>query len=63
VIKFPIVLFPPASSQTQDQGDLTFVALMLGTTFLKLGGILKKAREKVTFNLYYHQTYALGIML
>jgi len=32
----------------QDKGNLSFVALMHGTTFLTLGGILKKAREKVT---------------
>jgi hypothetical protein len=46
--KCPISLFPPNSSHAQDQGDISFVALMLGATFLKLGRILKKAREKVT---------------
>jgi hypothetical protein len=38
----------PCLIQAQDQGDIDFVTLMLGTIFLKLGRILKNVREKVT---------------
>jgi hypothetical protein len=47
ILKMVHISLSCSSFQTQDQGDLAFVALMLITTFLKLGGILKKAREKV----------------
>jgi hypothetical protein len=47
ILRMPHRSLSPTSSQAQDQGDISFVALMLGTTFLKMGGILKKVSEKV----------------